>query len=226
MARPVGEDWSDDAFVRDWLVRQQDRAGERARQYAMLRAIIPKTPEDSFCYLNIASGDGALDELLLARFPRAHATLVDMSPVMLDGARARLGSYKDRLASAQVDLSNPAWTEQIKPPFNVAVSTIALHNLEDPARMRVLYGEIAQVLAPGGAFFNLDYVRAPSSSLWPLYRQASTDPEAGFVMPIRGMRDFAGTVDEHLGWLREAGFNPVDCFWREFRLAIFGGFRA
>jgi hypothetical protein len=44
-------------------------------------------------------------------------------------------------------------------------------------------------------------------------------------MPIRNIRDFAGTVEEQLAWLREAGFGPVDCFWKEFRLAIFGGFK-
>jgi hypothetical protein len=72
---------------------------------------------------------------------------------------------------------------------------------------------------------NLDYVRAPSHALWPLYRRASGDTESGYSMAIRSIRDYAGTVDEQLGWLREAGFDPVDCFWREFRLAIFGGFK-
>jgi len=32
-------------------------------------------------------------------------------------------------------------------------------------------------------------------------------------------------MQEQMGWLRDAGFSPVDCFWKEFRLAIFGGFK-
>jgi hypothetical protein len=27
-------------------------------------------------------------------------------------------------------------------------------------------------------------------------------------------------------WLRECGFVDVDCFWKYFELALFGGFRA
>lgn len=32
------------------------------------------------------------------------------------------------------------------------------------------------------------------------------------------------TALDHLHWLREAGFDPVDCFWREGHLALFAGF--
>ena len=71
---------------------------------------------------------------------------------------------------------------------------------------------------------NLDYVRAPHPGLGDVYRFASADDNSGFLQ-VRGYRDFAGTLDEHLGWLAEAGFAPVDCFWRDLRTALFGGFR-
>jgi hypothetical protein len=32
-------------------------------------------------------------------------------------------------------------------------------------------------------------------------------------------------VIEHLGWLQEAGFRAVECFWKELRIAIVGGFK-
>jgi hypothetical protein len=44
-------------------------------------------------------------------------------------------------------------------------------------------------------------------------------------MPVRGYRPYVGSVDEHVAWLREAGYSPVDCFWRDLRIALFGGFR-
>src|SRR5438067_1784111 len=31
--------------------------------------------------------------------------------------------------------------------------------------------------------------------------------------------------EEQCRWLREIGFGPVDCFWKYFELALFGGFR-
>ena len=33
-------------------------------------------------------------------------------------------------------------------------------------------------------------------------------------------------VDLQMHWLRELGFVDVDCFWKYFELALFGGFRA
>jgi tRNA (cmo5U34)-methyltransferase len=33
-------------------------------------------------------------------------------------------------------------------------------------------------------------------------------------------------VEEQCGWLRALGFADVDCFWKWFELALFGGVRA
>lgn len=218
------ENWLDEAFVLEWLGRQERRLTERQRQFAMVCALIPWTPEEAFRYLDIGAGDGWLDEMLLARFPRAEATLLDGSPFMVKRAQDRLRPFAERVRVFQADLATPAWAGSAVGPFDVAVSTIAIHNLEDPARIRALYREVSGLMADGGFFMNLDYVRAPHPSLGSVYRFASQDARSGF-MQVRGYRDFAGTVDEHLGWLAEAGFAPTDCFWRELRLALFGGFK-
>jgi tRNA (cmo5U34)-methyltransferase len=219
------EDWTDEAFVRNWLRVQEERAPERNRQFAMLCSLIPRAADDAFRYIDIAAGDGSLDAVLLEHFPRAEATLLDGSPVMVKIAGERFQSLGGRVSAVQGDLETPAWRDAVKPPFDVALSSIALHNLEDPLRIRALYGEIYELLADGGFFMNLEYVRAPSRALWPLYQHAARGADSGFSMQIRSLRDYPGSVDEQLGWLREAGFSPVDCFWREFRLAIFGGFK-
>jgi len=219
------EDWTDEAFVRDWLRRQEERAPERQRQFSMLCSLMPYSPGDAFRYLDLAAGDGSLDDMLLRRFPKAEATILDGSPVMVKIAGERFRHLGGRVSVVQGDLETPIWRDAIKPSFDIAVSSIALHNLEDPLRIRALYGEVFDILSDSGFFMNLDYVRAPSHALWPLYQHATRSADSGFSMGIRSLRDYAGSVDEQLGWLREAGFGPVDCFWREFRLAIFGGFK-
>jgi tRNA (cmo5U34)-methyltransferase len=218
------ENWFDDAFVEDWLGRQKARATERERQFAMMGALVPRRTDEPFRYLDLGAGDGWLDEGLLDRFGQATAVLVDGSPAMLERAKQRLGRFSDRVEYVQADLSTPNWQEAVKGPLDLTVSTIALHNLEDPAACRQLYRAVGGLMAPGGFFMNFDYVRAPHPSLGSLYRFASTDEKAGFSA-VRGYRDYLGTVDEHLGWLAEAGFAPTDCFWREFRIALFGGFK-
>ncbi len=218
------ENWFDDAFVADWLSRQKARAPERERQFAMIRALVPRRTDEPFRYMDIGGGDGWLDEWLLERFSRAEAVVHDGSPAMLKQAEARLKRFGGRVRFVQADLSTPAWVDAVPGPLDLAVSTIAIHNIEDPARVRLMYRELGQIMNPGGLFMNLDYVRAPHPALGGLYRFASSDEAAGFSA-VRGYRDYLGTADEHLGWLEEAGFGPVDCFWREFRIALFGGFK-
>ena len=219
------ENWFDDAFVADWLGRQKARTPERERQFAMVRAMIPRRADEPFRYIDLGGGDGWLDEWLLDRFTAARAVVHDGSPAMLSQARARLEPrFSGRVEYVEADLSTPAWMDAVKGPFDLAVSTIALHNLEDPARQRLLYREVGHLMAPGGLLMNLDYVRAPHPSMGDVYRYASSDEAAGFLA-VRGYRDYLGTVEEHLSWMAEAGFGPTDCFWRELRIALFGGFK-
>ena len=222
---PSDDDWFDPEFVDRWLERQGERQTERTRQFALVRSLFPRTEDEHFRYLDLGAGDGALDEVILKRFVNAEATLVDGSPVMVDRAQERLKAFGDRVAVVQGDLGSASWMATIRGPYEVAVSSIALHNLEDPRLVRDLYREIYSVVADGGLFMNLEYLRAPSRELWPLYYRAAADPEGAWTMSVRGLRDYVGTLEEQMAWLREAGFGPVDCFWKELRLGIFGGFK-
>jgi hypothetical protein len=48
----------------------------------------------------------------------------------------------------------------------------------------------------------------------------------GAVARAAGGVALTRTLADHLIWLREAGFDSVDCFWRQERHAIVGGFVA
>ena len=220
----MAEDWFDDGFVASWLDKDTVRAAQRQHQFAMVRAHVPFNPEDSFRYINLGAGGGGLDEVLLTRFPHAEATLLDGSPVMLSTANDLLGRFGNRVTYAQGNFAHPEWRDAVQGPFNVAVSTIAIHNLFDPLRIRALYGELFELMADGGLFLNFDLVRMASPQLAPLGRWAGRDPDAGFGGGGGGSRP-PGTMAEQLGWLSEAGFTAVDCFWREYGRALFGGWR-
>jgi trans-aconitate methyltransferase len=218
------ENWADDTYVADWLDRQHDRTQERERQFAMVRSLVPREPGEEFRYLNIGCGDGWLDSFLLDRFPRAQAVLIDGSPLMLERAQERLKAHAGRVSTVQVDLASSDWTGAIPGPIDVAVSTIAIHNLRDPLRIRTLYAELFDLLSDGGFFVNLDYVRAATPALRDLARHAVSDPDASYVARSTSGGN-PGTIDEQLVWLREAGFTATDCFWKEFNAALFGGFK-
>jgi SAM-dependent methyltransferase len=53
-------------------------------------------------------------------------------------------------------------------------------------------------------------------------RPAAASPQPGAV----GAGGLTRTLLDHLLWLREAGFDAVECFWRQERQALIGGYRA
>jgi tRNA (cmo5U34)-methyltransferase len=221
------EDWFDEAFVAHWIDRERGRAALRARHFGMLRALLPFKTDASFRYLNVGAGPGALDELILARYPKANAVLLDSSPVMLRHATQRLAPFGERASCAQADLSSPEWVTAVRGPFDAVVSCIAIHNLRDPRLVRRLYADIQNLLGEGRGFFNLDYVRSANEHLRPVARWAAADEDGGFIGGGgRGGSDhFPGTVEEQVQWLREADFAFADCFFKDFGTALIGAFR-
>lgn len=217
------ENWHDDEFAQKWIDGQAARETERRAQFVKIRAVIPKNPDQEFSYVNIGAGAGHLDEILLEHFKGAQATLVDVSLAMLEASRERLKRFGDRVEYVQADLATPDWAAAVGGPFDVAVSSIAIHNLRDPERIRAVYAETFKILGHGGMFLNLDYMKPGAESLGDLTAWAAKDPEAGFYG--RGGARHPGTVAEQLGWLTEAGFPIVDVLWKDLRAALLCGVR-
>jgi tRNA (cmo5U34)-methyltransferase len=217
------EDWSDERWVAVWIDRQSARAAQRNRQFGLLRAMLPYAADEAFTYVNVGSGPGTFDDLVLQRYPRARAILVDLSPLMLERARELMGPRADQARYVQADLSARDWTAALDgEEVNAMVSCIAIHNLRQPALIRAVYADSYRLLADGGLFLNLDYVRMASPALQALAAWSGSDPEGGFA-PGGGGGGLPGTAEEQVGWLREAGFSPAECFYKEFRVALFGG---
>src|SRR5205823_14669645 len=49
-------DWSDEAFVADWIQRQEANASERRPLFAKVRALIPKGLAERFRYSDLGAG--------------------------------------------------------------------------------------------------------------------------------------------------------------------------
>ena len=145
---------------------------------------------------------------------------------MVASAQKRLERFGDRVSVVRADLLSPDWRQAVAAPFDVAVSTIAIHNLRQPGgRIRDLYAEIFQVLADGGFFLNFDYARAMHSAIRQFSRWvASTNPDPVELGWSSGA-NAPGSVGENLIWLSQAGFFPVDVFWKSFGASAMGGFK-
>jgi len=47
-----------------------------------------------------------------------------------------------------------------------------------------------------------------------------------YVTRQDGAANILAPVEDQCRWLREIGFDDVDCYWKYFELAIFGGMRS
>jgi SAM-dependent methyltransferase len=214
---------------------------DRPRQLDVMLRILRFTPRPPIRVLDLGCGDGILLAAILEGHPRASGVALDFSPHMLERARARLQAFGGRASTVEADLGSPSWLSVVKGPFDAIVSGFAIHHLPHE-RKRALYGEIHDLLTVKGLFLNSEHV----ASSTPLFEQMFEDAmcehlwlrrkERGEEVTLEQVqREFLerpdraanilAPVEEQCDWLRELGFHDVDCFWKYFELAIFGGLR-
>jgi SAM-dependent methyltransferase len=237
----AAEIWKDREVARAFLTERSLLIPDRARQLEVLLRVVRLSCPQARRILDLGAGDGILLAALLEAFPQASGVAVDFSPLMLEQAGQRLGQFGQRAARVEADLQHPGWRASLAVPFDVVVSGFAIHHLTDE-RKRALYREVFDLLAPGGVFLNCEHVASATPRIEQMFEDAVTDhlyqrrKEMGeAVTPEQVRREFLqrpdrdanilALVEDQCRWLREIGFRDVDCFWKYFELAIFGGMK-
>lgn len=212
-------------------------------QLAVLGKIVQTWCPHPTRVLDLGCGDGILGRYLLDLCAPAKVLMIDFSDPMLDAARRQVGEDA-RVAVLKADFGAPAWLDAVTPhsPLDVVVSGFAIHHQPD-ARKRVLYAEIHDLLAPGGVFLNLEHVASASSAGERLFDEffidhlyelhSASDPgetraqvaDRYYDRPDK-KENLLASVNAQCSWLREIGFGDVDCFFKVFELALFGGRKA
>ena len=194
--------------------------------YGALIDVLGLLPAPPARVLDLGAGTGLVSAAVLAACPEARVELLDASEAMLEQARERLG---DAVAAVHVaDMSDPLPAG----PFDAVVSALAIHHLDD-ADKRALFGRVADVLAPGGVFVNAEQVAAPDPGLADVYTDmwvrecralGATESEIDGARE-RMRHDRCADTESQLRWLREAGFERVDCVYKHWRFAVMCGFK-
>ena len=103
-----------------------------------------------------------------------------------------------------------------------------------------LYREIFAHLTDGGTFVNCEHVASPTPRVEHMFNDAMSEHiwqqrrDRGEDVALEQIfREYVGRpdraanilapVEDQCRWLREIGFKEVDCYWKYFELAIFGG---
>ncbi len=191
--------WSDAAQV-EWYVDRIGKLEARQAGERMLADVMPPAPRR---VLDLGCGDGRLAALALTERPSVEAIVaVDVSPPMLERARARFAS-EHRVEVRPWDLRHP-----LTPlgTFDLIISGFAIHHLED-RRKQQLFAEAATQLSPAGVFVNLEVVAS-----------ATPQRHAEFLVAIGRTHDDPedrlATIEDQLAWMRDGGMVNVDCVWR------------
>ncbi len=242
-AEPTAAVWKKASLVESYL--QRVRAGvplAEAQIDVMMRIIEGRgVPVENF--LDIGCGDGILAATILSEYPVARGVLVDFSTPMIQAALRNLKAYSHVLHFTTVDYSEPAWFDAIsaRGPFDVIVSGYSIHHQPD-AKKQQIYVDVFDLLEPGGVFVNMEHVASPTPWIEAIHDEMFIDSLwAGQVgsenaksrdqvaADYHSREDKAANrltpVDQQCRWLRQIGFQDVDCYFKAFELAVFGGRR-
>ncbi|MEV4121655.1 class I SAM-dependent methyltransferase [Micromonospora sp. NPDC049645] len=199
----------------------------RAEQFATICALLDPLPYPRV--LELGCGAGLLTAVLLNRMPTVTVTAVDASAEMVALARARLGTFGDRVTVDVADLTDQDWRSGT---WGAVVTSLAVHHLDD-AKKQDLFRAVYDLLVPGGLFVQADmFLPATAATVavaagqWDALVEAQSQAEYGDARAYDAFHSARWNTFHHpdpvdqivpladqLRWLTEAGFAGVDVAW-------------
>lgn len=190
-------------------------------------------------FLDLGCGDGILGAAILEKYPQAQGVLADFSEPMLAAGRQKLAHLAERASFVQLDYADPDWAALAPGPFDAVVSGYSIHHQPDERKF-ALYQEIFDLLAPGGWFVNLEHVSPGGQLTSTLFLDHivlawhATQKRAGGNRTHQDISDELSSSAEHAAnilapvetqcaWLRQIGYQDVDCYLKIYELAVFAG---
>lgn len=148
-------DWS--AWQESWDRQQEWYMPDREERFRimldMVEALVGPAPR----VLDLACGTGSITARLLARFPDATSTGVDLDPALLAIAEGTFAG-DERVSLVTADLKDPHWTAKLPhDSYDAVLTATALHWLHREP-LAALYGQVAGLVRDGGVFMNADHM--------------------------------------------------------------------
>ncbi|MBT2738627.1 class I SAM-dependent methyltransferase [Bacillus sp. ISL-7] len=186
---------------------------------------IIETKNDSPAVLDIGAGTGLFSFFIKEKFPNAHITLIDLSEKMMDVSRKRFANYND-IHYVVADYTEYKFNEK----FDLIISSLSIHHLSDEEK-RKLYKRMFSLLNQDGAFINADQVLGSTPLLESLYKNdwKNKVEKSGLTKQEieaaneRMELDKMATLKDQIAWLKESGFQDVDCIYKYFNFVVLFG---
>ena len=237
----TGDVWKNQQLVTTFLTGVRAALPNAADQLAVMLRVLDFTGRPMHRVLDLGCGSGVLAGAVLDRFPEAEIVLADFSEPMLEAARPRFPSPPHHLRV--VDFSSSQWVERVfdRAPFDAIVSGFAIHHQPDDRKRRI-YTEIFELLAPGAPFVHIEHVASATPWLSHQFDELLVDRMFAYDQSIGGGRtreqvateyvhrpdkaaNMLAPLETQLEWLRQIGYQDVDCLFKVYELALFIGRR-
>lgn len=215
----------------------------REEQLATLLCLLPFGRDDAFRIVDLGCGEGVLEYAALTAFPNATALALDGSASMREHASALLKPFEERVDVRHFALESDAWRGELD-GAGCVVSSLVVHHLDDEGKQG-LFHEARQRMNDGGALMLIDCVQPQRGEGVRLFadaydsmsRRQSIEWSGDTALFDRFVEEkwnifrhpepseMLSPLSHQLGWLAEAGFVGVDCFWLNAGYAVFGGYK-
>lgn len=228
--------WQSAEAVQAWTAQAQAQERYRTGHRRFMAVLLPFGPQEAFTFLDLGAGTGAASRTILDQHPGSTAILADFSAEMMRAGEREMQPYSGRYRYVEFDMSaGGQWPAAIPAVLDAVVSSMCVHHLPDE-RKQGLFAEIFDRLVPGGWYLNYDPVRAEDLVAEATWQRVNDHdhPEAASERLHRTHQDQA-RWDNHvryiiplgpqLEYLRSAGFEGVDVYWKQLENVICGGRR-
>ena len=236
----IRSQWQTETLAKNYLEGVRGAIPAAKLQLEVIAKIINVWCPNPKTVIDLGCGDGILGRMILQQYPDSSVTFIDFSDPMLSAVRDKIkNSPGARVVKA--DFSSPVWLDSISRggQYDLVVSGFAIHHQSDE-RKKSLYSEIYNILCNQGIFLNLEHVASITTEIAELFDSYFVDCLTKFHkndIPPKSREEIGqeyhnrsdkkenilAPVRLQCEWLQEIGFTDVDCYFKIFELAIFGG---
>ena len=228
--------WKSAEAVEAWTAEAERQERSRQAHRHFLARLLPFADQDEFTFLDLGAGTGAASRVILDLYPRSTAILADYSAEMMRVGEREMQRFAGRYRYVEFDMSaDGEWPAAIPAELEAVVTSMCVHHLPDD-RKRSLFAEIFDHLGPEAARAEVtddltedplveatwqrvndreDPETAARRRNWTPLDHARWDNHVRYIIPIGPQLEF----------LRSAGFEGIDVYWKQLENLIYGGRR-